>query len=159
MAEGGFNDLELLSREELIKKITRLIDKDSAELEAHVNEALTEIVAHVNEALTELRAHINEVLTELGERQEITEEFMEEFCAPHTENMVWCVMWKGGGAYLVTELLRVVDCSKSNLYEMLRSLMGRRLVRMVGKRYQAVSPAWLVRKNRKKQEKTGKTKE
>ena len=112
MVEGGFNELELLSQEDLIVGALRRV----------------------------LRAY-----AELRRREDVTKEFLRSLCGLSLETWVWFVLWEGGGAQRFTDILRVVGCSRSKLSDVLRELLGAGLVRMVEKRYQAISPAWLVR--------------
>ncbi len=90
---------------------------------------------------------IDKAFAEFIRRGEISE-FLEEFCAPHTENRVWSEMLKGGGAYMVSELPPFVDVSVPNLYKIIGRLYVRGLVKMVGNRYQAVSPEAFIRERR-----------
>lgn len=111
-SEGRFNELELLSQEDLIVDILHKL----------------------------LRTY-----AELGRREEATKDFLKTLCGFSLETQVWFILWENGGAQRHTDLLRVVDCSRSTLSLVLRELLRTGLVRMVEKRYQAVSPAWLVR--------------
>lgn len=112
MAEGGFNELELLGQEDLIVETLRKL----------------------------LRAY-----AELGRREEVTRDFLKSLCGLSLETWVWFVLWEGGGAQRFTDILRVVGCSRGKLSDVLRELLRAGLVRMIDVRYQAVSPAWLVR--------------
>lgn len=112
MAEGSFNELELLSQEDLIVETLRKI----------------------------LRAY-----AELGRREEITTEFLKSLCGLSLDAWVWFILWESGGAQRFTDILRTAGCSRSKLSDILRELLRAGLVRMVDKRYQAISPAWLVR--------------
>jgi len=112
MAEGGFNELELLSQEDLIVGTLRKLLKTYAEL---------------------------------SRREEVTKDFLTSLCSFSTEAYVWCILWEGGRAQRFTDILRVVGCSRGKLSDVLRELLRVGLVRMVGVRYQSVSPAWLVR--------------
>ena len=119
MAEGGFNDLELLSQEDLIVEALRKL----------------------------LRTY-----AELGRREEATRIFLRALCSFSMETRVWFTLWESGGAQRFTDILRFAGCSRSKLSDVLRELLRVGLVRMVEKRYQAVSPAWLVRIREPKQE-------
>jgi len=111
MEEGSFNELELLSQEDLIVDTLRKL----------------------------LRAY-----AELSRREEVTRDFLRSLCGFSLETQTWFVLWEGGGAQRFTDLLRAVGCARAKLSEILRELLRAELVRMVGKRYQAISPAWLV---------------
>ena len=119
MTVGGFNNLELLSQEDLIVEALRKLLKTYAEL---------------------------------SRREEITKIFLRTLCGFSIETQVWLTLWESGGAQRFTDLLLVVGCSRSKLSDILRELLRAGLVRMVEKRYQAVSPAWLVRIREPKQE-------
>ena len=112
MVEGSFNDLELLSQEDLIVEALRKL----------------------------LRTY-----AELGRREEITKDFLRTICGFSLETQVWFTLWESSGAQRFTDLLLVVGCSRSKMSDILRELLRTGLVRMVEKRYQAVSPTWLVR--------------
>ena len=113
MAVGSFDELELLSQEDLIVETLRKLLKAYAEL---------------------------------SRREDVTRDFLKILCGFSPETQVWFILWEGGGAQRFTELLRVAGCSRSKLSKILRELLNEGLVRMVEKRYQAVSPAWLVLK-------------
>ena len=112
MAEGVFNELELLSQEDLIVETLRKL----------------------------LRSY-----AELNRREEVTKDFLKSLCSFSLEAYVWCILWEGGMAQRFTDILRVVGCSRGKLSDVLRELLRVGLVRMIDVRYQAVSPAWLVR--------------
>ena len=112
MAEGSFNELELLSQEDLIVETLRKLLKAYAEL---------------------------------SRREEVTKDFLKSLCSFSIEAYVWCILWEGGRGQRFTDILRVVGCSRGKLSDVLRELLRVGLVRMVGVRYQAISPAWLVR--------------
>jgi len=112
MGEGSFNELELLSQEDLIVETLRKL----------------------------LRSY-----AELSRREEVTKDFLENLCSFSLEAHVWRILWEGGTAQRFTDILRVVGCSRGKLSDVLRELLRVGLVRMIGVRYQAVSPAWLVR--------------
>ena len=82
---------------------------------------------------------------ELNRREEITKDFLKSLCALGIESWIWFILWEGGGAQRYTDILRFADCSRSKLSDVLQELLNVGLVRMVGPRYQAISPAWLVR--------------
>jgi len=111
MGEGGFNELELLSQEDLIVETLRKL----------------------------LRSY-----AELSRREEVTKDFLKSLCSFSLEAYVWCILWEGGMAQRFTDIRRLVGCSRTSLSDALRELLRVGLVKMVGKRYQAVSPAWLV---------------
>lgn len=96
----------------------------------------------------QLHRQVDKTFSEIISRCEISAAFLEEFCAPHMENMVWYTMLKGGGAYPVSELLPFVDCSISNLYKILDRLRVRGLAKMVGGRWQAISPEAFIQGKR-----------
>ena len=113
MTESRFNELELLSQEDLIVETLRKLLKTYAEL---------------------------------GRREEVTKDFLKSLCSFSLESYVWYILWEGGRGQRFTDILRVVGCSRGKLSDVLREKLLRvGLVRMVGVRYQAVSPAWLVR--------------
>ena len=112
MAAGSFNELELLSQEDLIVETLRNL----------------------------LRAY-----AELRRREEVTRDFLESLCSFSLEAHVWYILWEGGTAQRFTDIRRVVRCSRGKLSDVLRELLRVGRVRMVGVRYQAVAPAWLVR--------------
>lgn len=107
MAEGGFNELELLSQKDLIGKLLK-------------------------------------VYKELSRREDVTRDFLKTLCGFSPEMQVWFILWESSGAQRFTEILLVAGCSRSKLIKILRELLNVGLVRMVEKRYQAVSPASLV---------------
>ena len=72
------------------------------------------------------------------------DEFLEWLCSYSRITEVWYVLWQGGGAFRYTEILRYMDISRSTLSRALSELRSDDLVRMVGPRYQAVSPEWLL---------------
>ena len=109
--EGGFNELELLSQEDLIVETLRMLLKAYAEL---------------------------------GRRDEITKDFLKSLCSFSLEAWVWWVLWEGGRAQRFTDLYRVIGGSRTSLSDALGELLRVGCVKMVGKRYQAVAPAWLV---------------
>ncbi len=112
MAESGFNELQLLSQEDLVVETLRRLLKSYAEL---------------------------------SRREEVTKTFLKSLCALGVESWIWYTLWEGGGAQRFTDILHVADCSRSKLSNVLQELLRVGLVRMVGPRYQAISPAWLVR--------------
>lgn len=122
MAEEDFNEEKILSLEDIFKGVRLNFEKDLVNLDKATAIAIS--------------------------RHEIFSEFMEEFCATHTENRVWYEMLKGGGSYLVSELPPFVDVSVSNLYKILDRLRVRELVKIVGNRHQAVSPEAFIREKR-----------
>ena len=111
MAEGSFNELELLSQEDLIVETLRML----------------------------LRAY-----AELGRREEVTKDFLKSLCSFSLEAWVWWVLWEGGRAQRFTDLYRVIGGSQTSLSDALGELLRVRRVKMVGKRYQAIVPAWLL---------------
>ena len=82
---------------------------------------------------------------ELSRREDVTKDFLKSLCSFSLEAYVWCILWEGGMAQRFTDILRVVGCSRGKLSDVLRELLRVGLVRMIDVRYQAVSPAWLVR--------------
>jgi len=113
MAESEFNELQLLSQEDLIVETLRGL----------------------------LRSY-----AEFNRREEITKNFLESLCGLDMKSWIWFILWEGGGAQRYTDILRFADCSRSKLSDVLQELQNVGLVRMVGPQYQAVSPAWLVRR-------------
>ncbi len=111
MAVGSFDELELLSQEDLIVETLRKLLKAYAELRR---------------------------------REDVTRDFLRPLCGFSLETQVWFILWESGGAQRFTDLLRAAGCSRASLSDVLRDLLKAGLVRMVEKRYQAVSPAWLV---------------
>lgn len=111
MTESSFNELELLSQEDLVVQALKLLLKTYAEL---------------------------------SRRREVTKEFLRDLCKFSVEAQVWYILWESGGSQRFTDLLLIVGCSRSKLSDVLRELLRVGLVRMVERRYQAVSPAWLV---------------
>lgn len=83
---------------------------------------------------------------ELDRREDATRDFLKILCGFSLETRVWFILLESGGAQRFTDILRVAGCSRSKLSVVLRVLINSGLVRMVGKRYQAVSPPWLVLK-------------
>ena len=112
-----------------------------------------EEILSVEELVARLHRNVDKTFSQFIRRYEISTEFLEEFCAPHMENMVWFIMLKGSGAYLVLELLPFVDCSTSNLYKILDRLRVRGLAKMVGNRWQAISPEAFIREKRSRKHK------
>ena len=82
---------------------------------------------------------------ELSRREHAAKTFLEILCGFSLETQVWFILWESGGAQRFTDLLHMVECSRSKLSDVLRELLRAGLVRMVEKQYQAISPAWLVR--------------
>ncbi len=109
---GGFNELELLSQEDLIIENLRILLATYAEL---------------------------------SRREEVTKEFLTTLCGLHLDTQVWFHLWEAGSAQRFTDIRRSVGCARSSLSDAIRTLLKSGLVRMVDERYQAVSPAWLVR--------------
>jgi len=112
-----------------------------------------EEILSIEDLVKRLHRNVDKTFSEVIRRYEISNEFLEEFCAPHMENMVWFIMLKGGGAYLVLELLPFVDCSISNLYKILDRLRVRGLAKMVGSRWQAISPEAFIQGKRNQKRK------
>ena len=110
--------------------------------------SLEELVERLHRHIDNLHGEVDKTLSEIIRRFEISYEFLEEFCAPHMENRVWFIMLNGGGAYLVSELLPFVDCSSSNLYKIIDRLRVRGLAKVVGNRWQAISPEAFIREKR-----------
>ena len=113
----GFNELEILSQEDLII-----------------------------ENLRKLLATFNE----LSRREEATKEFFYNLCELHLDTRVWYHLWEAGGAQRFTDIRRSVGCSGNGLSAVIKTLLKQGLIRMVDgaypyPRYQAISPAWLVR--------------
>ena len=111
-----------------------------------------EEILSIEDLIEGARLKIDKAFSEMRSRAEVTEGFLEVFCSYHMDDWVWFVMWRGGGSYVVADLLRFVDCSRSNLYEIIEKLLMRKIVKMVGDRYQAVSPSWFVRRNRNRKD-------
>ena len=87
-----------------------------------------------------LKAH-----DELDRREEITRDLLKILCSFSIEGRVWWTLLEGGIAQRFTDILRVVGCSPTSLTDALGELLRVGLVRMVGKRYQAIVPAtWLL---------------
>ena len=112
MSTNRFNDLELLSQEDLIVDTLRRL----------------------------LRTY-----AELSRREEAIKDFLKPLCSFSLETKIWFTLWESGGTQRFSEILFVVGCSRSTLSVILQKLLKSGLLRMVDKRYQAVSPAWLVR--------------
>jgi len=129
MMEEDFNKEMILSSEDIIKGLHLKIDKATAEV-------------------TSLHLKVDNAFAEVESRREVFLEFLEDFCAPHTENRVWSEMLKGGGAYRVSELPPFVHVSIQNLYKIIERLKRRGLVKMIGNRYQAVLPEAFIREKR-----------
>ena len=113
----GFNELEILSQEELII------------------ENLRKLIATYNE---------------LSRREEATKQFFYTLCELHLDTRVWYHLWEARGAQRFTDIRRTVGCSRTGLSDAIRTLLKQGLIRMVEgnyiyPRYQAISPAWLVR--------------
>ena len=70
--------------------------------------------------------------------------FLEWLCSYSRITEVWYVLWQGGGAYRYTDILRYMEISRSSLSRALSELRADDLVRMVGPRYQAVAPEWVL---------------
>ena len=81
---------------------------------------------------------------ELNRREEITKDFLKSLCSFSLETHVWRILLEDGGAQRFTDLYRVIGCGRSPLSSALQELRVEGLVRMVGERYLAISPAWLV---------------
>lgn len=137
MAEEGFSEKKLLSTGDLIKETLRSIEKKHVELNAHTEETFAE-----------LRALISENLTELGRRSEIKEETFKTLRSIRSAKArwVWFVLFESGGAQRFTDLHSFIGGSKTTLSKNLKLLFDKGLVRMVGDRWQAVSPEWWSRK-------------
>ena len=134
MAEEDFNKDDLLSIGDLLKDRLRSVNEASEKLDKAIKEL--------------------EDLPEVIRRRELFLEFLEDFCAPHTENSVWFELLKGGGKYYVLELPPFLHISVSNLYKILDKLFERGLVKTIGKQYQAVSPEEFIRKKRTQKHKS-----
>lgn len=92
---------------------------------------------------------INKILItyeELIRRDEITRDFLKTLCSLSVETQIWFTLWESGGAQRFTDIIIVVGCSRKKMSDVLRELLRLGLVRMVERRYQAISPAWLVHK-------------
>ena len=74
--------------------------------------------------------------------------FLKCLCVLGVEPWIWFTLWKTGGEHRFTDILQIVDCSRSKLSHILQELLRLGLVRKVEARYHAVSPAWLVRARR-----------
>jgi len=135
VVEEGLNELELLSPEDIIKGLHLEVDKVIAEAKS-------------------LHPKIDEVSAKVESPREVFYEFLEEFCEPHTENRVWSEMLKGRGAYSVSETARRVHLSISQTYKIMDRLRVRGLVKMIGNRYQAVSPEAFIREKRTQRRKS-----
>jgi len=109
---SGFNELELLSQEDLVVET--------------------------------LRKLLN-TYHELGRREEVTKMFLSTLCGLNQDTWIWYVLWEAGSAQRFTDLLPIARCGRSKLSKILSKLLKEGLIRRVEKRYQAVSPAWLVR--------------
>lgn len=83
---------------------------------------------------------------EFNRREEITKNFLKSLCALGLESWIWFILWEAGGVQRFTDIRRVVGCSKGKLSDTLNELLRVNLVRKVGVLYQAVSPAWFVRR-------------
>jgi len=112
----SFSDLELLSKEDLIVEAFEAIRK------------------------------ILDTYEELNRRDEITRSFLKNLCSISIETQIWFTLWESGGAQRFTDIFRLVDCSRKKLTDVLHKLWMIGLIQRVEKRYQAVSPAWLVHK-------------
>lgn len=133
--EEDFNKDKILSSEDIIKGLHLKIDKTTAEV-------------------TSLHLKVDEAFAKVTSRREVFLEFLEEFCAPHTENRVWSEMLKGGGKYYVLELTPFLHISVSSLYKILDKLFERGLIKTIGKQYQAVSPEEFIGKKRTQKHKS-----
>ena len=71
--------------------------------------------------------------------------FLNSLCVMSLEPWIWFILWKTGEEHRFTDILQIVDCSRSKLSHVLHELLRMGLVRKAESRYQAVSPAWLVR--------------
>lgn len=112
VAESRFEDIEILSQEEIIVSALR---------------------------------KLLQTFAEISRREEVTKDFLKQLCSFNLETGVWFLLWESGGSQRFTDILRVIGCSRGKLSKVLRNLLGAGLIRMVDERYQAVSPAWLVR--------------
>ena len=74
--------------------------------------------------------------------------FLNSLCVLSLESWIWFILWKTGEEHRFTDILQIVDCSRSKLSHVLQELLRMGLVRKVKARYHAVSPAWLVRARR-----------
>jgi len=86
------------------------------------------------------------LLRSYAEPEEITKDFLNSLCALSLETWIWFILWEAGGAQRHTDIRRIVGCSKGKLSDTLNELLRVNLVRKVGVLYQAVSPAWFVRR-------------
>ena len=110
--ESSFNELELLSQEDLIvETLRKLLD----------------------------------TYYELQSREEVTKTFLDSLCGLSQDTWIWYILWEAGSAQRFTDLLPIARCSRGQLRKILSNLLKEGLVRRLGLRYQAVSPAWLVR--------------
>ena len=74
--------------------------------------------------------------------------FLKSLCTLSLEPWVWFILWESGGAHRFTDILNIIGCSRTKLSEVLKVLQREGLIIKVWSRYQAVSPAWLVRARR-----------
>jgi len=109
--------------------------------ESSLNEL--ELLSNKSLVAEALQLFINTYI-ELSRRREVTKDFLRDLCSFSVEAQVWYILWESGGSQRFTDILLLVGCSRSKLSDVLRELLRVGLVRMVEKRYQAVSPAWLV---------------
>ena len=78
-----------------------------------------------------------------GSVREVSE-FLEKLCMFSRATEVWFVLWLGGGVYRFTDILNHMRISRGCLSYSLRDLRAEGLVRMMGMRYQAVCPEWML---------------
>ena len=71
-------------------------------------------------------------------------DFLEKLCMFSRITEVWFVLWQGGGVYRFTDIFNHMGISRGCLSRALRELCAENLVRMVGSRYQAVCPEWML---------------
>ena len=81
---------------------------------------------------------------ELGRREEALRVFLKELCSLSIETWIWWCLFEAGGSQRFTDIQSIVKCSKGKLSKTLKDLEKVGLVRRVGRRYQVISPPYLV---------------
>ena len=79
---------------------------------------------------------------ELSRHKKTAIDFLRSLCGFSAEASVWFILWESGGAQRFTDILKATGYGREKMSDVLRDLLNTGLVRMVERRYQAVSPAW-----------------
>jgi len=96
------------------------------------------------DVIVEALNNILKANAELIRRDEALRVFLKELCSLSVETRIWWCLFEAGGSQKFTDIQSRVKCSKGKLILTLRELEKLGKVRIVGRRYQAISPPYLV---------------